>query len=153
MLHLETSAVESWKRLDKFGEKAELPVVIWTDGPGYPAANLKYYAYDSDSKCALDNLHHLPQEQVQQSWWLTAQQQAFSCSVTWSITPLRWTSPGTTGKIHMNDCYCHYQWTHQLHAGDRRSWPQQRKRLQTEAHFLKICLYKLWAQTYDFALF
>lgn len=98
MPHLETSAVESWKLLDKFGEKAELPVVIQAESPGYPAANLKYYAYDSDSKCALDNLYHLPQERVQQSWWLTAQQQAFSCSVIWSITLPRWTSPGTMGK-------------------------------------------------------
>lgn len=95
---LEMSAVESWKLLDKFGEKAELPVVIRAEGPGYPAANLKYYVCDSDFKCALDNLHHFPQERVQQSWWLTAQQQVFSCSVTWSITPPRWTSPGTMGK-------------------------------------------------------
>lgn len=68
MPHLETSAAESWKLLDKFEEKAELPVVIRAEGPGYLEANFKYYVHDSDSKCALRNLHHLPQEQVQQSW-------------------------------------------------------------------------------------
>lgn len=65
---IETSSVQNWKLLDEFGEKAELPVVIRAEVPGYPAANLKYYIYDSDFKCALDNLHHLPQERVQQSW-------------------------------------------------------------------------------------
>lgn len=122
-VHIEVvlKAGNLWIHLEK--KRNFLLSVIWAELQGYPAANFKYYGYDSNSKCAPDNLHRLPQERVQQSWWLTAQQQAFSCNVTWSITRPRWTSPGTTGR-NFNQWLLVLLTMLPTTAGGRRHWYQ-----------------------------